>query len=203
MNNNFIFLKFFLLSAGIHAMILSIFSFYESSKELAETNVIYFDLVNYQDSSSKKNKNIYIKVEKNEKKYREDKVLKKIYKKEYILKKVDEQSENSQFENAEIIAELKAANDNQLIDNIEKVKLKHSYKSLNIKFTPRDNYSEKNKIINQENSKKKNRAFYKIGTLNNPHPKYPLIARKKGWEGRIVLQVKVDNKGIVEKIEIL
>ena len=203
MNNNFIFLKFFLLSAGIHVMILSIFSFYESSKKLAETNVIYFDLVNYQDSSSKKNKNINIKVEKNEKKYREDKVLKKIYKKEYILKKVDEKSENSQFENAEIIAELKAANGNQIIDNIETVKLKHSYKSSNIKFTPRDNYSEKNKIINQENSKKKNRAFYKIGTLNNPHPKYPLIARKKGWEGRIVLQVKVDNKGIVEKIEIL
>ena len=136
MNNNFIFLKFFLLSAGIHVMILSIFSFYESSKKLAETNVIYFDLVNYQDSSSKKNKNINIKVEKNEKKYREDKVLNKIYKKEYILKKVDEKSENSQFENAEIIAELKAANGNQIIDNIETVKLKHSYKSFKYKIYP-------------------------------------------------------------------
>ena len=31
------------------------------------------------------------------------------------------------------------------------------------------------------------KASYKFGTINNPHPPYPLIARKKGWEGKPLL----------------
>ena len=204
MNNNFIFLKFFLLSAGIHAMIITIFSFYESSRELAETNVIYFDLVNYQDLSSKKN--INIKVErnmKNEQRYSEDKVLKKIYKKEYVSKKANQKSKNSEFVNAKIRTSLNSTNENQLFDNKKKIKPEGSYKPSNLKITPQNFYSEENEIIAQEYYKKNNRAFYKMGTLNNPHPNYPLIARKKGWQGRIVLQVSVDSKGLVEKITIL
>tara|TARA_B100000524_G_scaffold197900_1_gene102794 strand:+ start:95 stop:811 length:717 start_codon:yes stop_codon:yes gene_type:complete len=193
MNNNFIFLKFFLLSTGIHLMILSIFSFYESSKELAEANVIYFDLVNHQDSSLKKNEKIHHK----------EKVIKKIYEKEHIPKDAEKNSENSQSVNTKIRTELKVANENQLIDNAEKIELKDSYNSSKQKTVPQNYYSEKNKIINQEDYKKKYGAFYKIGTLNNPHPKYPLIARKKGWQGRIILQVSVNNKGIVDNIEIL
>ena len=49
----------------------------------------------------------------------------------------------------------------------------------------------------------KSSATYKIGSEKNPHPTYPLIARKKGWEGRVVLQTDVDKQGNVKFIRIL
>ena len=49
----------------------------------------------------------------------------------------------------------------------------------------------------------KSSATYKIGSEKNPHPTYPLIARKKGWEGRVVLQTDVDKEGNVKFISIL
>ena len=49
----------------------------------------------------------------------------------------------------------------------------------------------------------KSSATYKIGSEKNPHPTYPLIARKKGWEGRVVLQTEVDKQGNVKFIRIL
>ena len=49
----------------------------------------------------------------------------------------------------------------------------------------------------------KSSATYKIGSEKNPHPTYPLIARKKGWEGRVVLQTDVDKQGNVKFVRIL
>ena len=49
----------------------------------------------------------------------------------------------------------------------------------------------------------KSSATYKIGSEKNPHPTYPLIARKKGWEGRVVLQTDVDKEGNVKFVRIL
>ncbi|MAI29395.1 MAG: hypothetical protein CMP38_04215 [Rickettsiales bacterium] len=49
----------------------------------------------------------------------------------------------------------------------------------------------------------KSSATYKIGSEKNPHPTYPLIARKKGWEGRVILQTDVDKKGNVKFVRIL
>mgnify|MGYP001498690066 FL=1 len=49
----------------------------------------------------------------------------------------------------------------------------------------------------------KSSATYKIGSEKNPHPAYPLIARKKGWEGRVVLQTDVDKQGNVKFVRIL
>ena len=75
------------------------------------------------------------------------------------------------------------------------------------------NKESKNKIMNpkfylhQKLSKvitpPKSSATYKIGSEKNPHPTYPLIARKKGWEGRVVLQTDVDKQGNVKFIRIL
>ena len=38
--------------------------------------------------------------------------------------------------------------------------------------------------------------------LSNPPPAYPLTARQKGLEGRVVLRVKVGDSGAVEKISV-
>ncbi len=38
-------------------------------------------------------------------------------------------------------------------------------------------------------------AQYRLGSAGNPKPKYPKIARKRGWQGRVVLSVHVDANG--------
>ena len=46
-------------------------------------------------------------------------------------------------------------------------------------------------------------ATYKIGSAKNPHPTYPLIARKKGWEGRVLIQAEIDRVGNVSEVKVL
>ena len=48
----------------------------------------------------------------------------------------------------------------------------------------------------------KSRAKYKIGTIENPHPEYPIIARKKGWQGRLLLAVHIDKNGNVLNVHV-
>ena len=57
--------------------------------------------------------------------------------------------------------------------------------------------------INKKNLITKSRAEFKIGSHDNPHPEYPLIARKKGWEGRVIIHADIDNTGKVTYIKIL
>ena len=37
---------------------------------------------------------------------------------------------------------------------------------------------------------------------HNPKPEYPSIARSRGWEGKVILRVKVNEKGKVESVEL-
>ena len=64
--------------------------------------------------------------------------------------------------------------------------------SFNIK--PYTNLTNKNKEISK--------AIYKIGSINNPHPPYPIIARKKGLQGKLILGVSVNNDGSVKNVSI-
>lgn len=52
----------------------------------------------------------------------------------------------------------------------------------------------------------KNNQFYKaqyqLGTKNNPSPPYPLLARKKGWEGTVILIVMVNEDGSVKEVNV-
>ena len=36
---------------------------------------------------------------------------------------------------------------------------------------------------------------FHLGSARNPLPRYPAIARRRGWEGRVVLRVEVDSDG--------
>ena len=71
-------------------------------------------------------------------------------------------------------------------------KQKKSSNSLNKK-------SKDNRISQNKNLSK---ALYKIGSINNPHPPYPLIARKKGFEGKLILEVLVNEDGSVRSTSI-
>ena len=53
--------------------------------------------------------------------------------------------------------------------------------------------------VNNED-KNLSKAIYKIGSINNPHPPYPIIARKKGLEGKLILKVSVNNDGSVKSV---
>ena len=59
-------------------------------------------------------------------------------------------------------------------------------------------------ILSKSPSKKifQSSASYRIGSENNPHPSYPLLARKKGWEGRVIIQANIDKKGNVKFIKV-
>lgn len=43
---------------------------------------------------------------------------------------------------------------------------------------------------------------YKLGSLNNPLPIYPKKARRKGWEGLVILSAIVHNNGHIKTLNI-
>ena len=82
--------------------------------------------------------------------------------------------------------------------NLEKENLNKESKN-KIKNPKFSSHQKLSKIVTPPKSS----ATYKIGSEENPHPTYPLIARKKGWEGRVILQTNVDKEGNVKYIRIL
>ena len=66
-----------------------------------------------------------------------------------------------------------------------------------------EEFSLKKRLSNSIPENSKSSAKYKIGTIQNPHPEYPLIARKKGWQGKLLLNVLVGKNGEVIDINIV
>ena len=81
----------------------------------------------------------------------------------------------------------------QLLGNSERQKNKRYEEELSLR--------KKSSNSIPENSKSS--AKYKIGTIKNPHPEYPMIARKKGWQGRLLLNVRVSENGDVISVNVL
>ena len=44
---------------------------------------------------------------------------------------------------------------------------------------------------------------FELGSLNNPEPSYPALARNRGWEGDVLIGVHVNADGSVKNLEIL
>ena len=65
-----------------------------------------------------------------------------------------------------------------------------------------ESFNKKNNASKIEKNKDLSKANYKIGSINNPHPPYPIIARKKGIEGKLILKVSVNNDGSVKHVSI-
>ena len=81
----------------------------------------------------------------------------------------------------------------QLLDHSDSQKNKRHQEELSLK--------KKSSNSIPENSKSS--AKYKIGTIQNPHPEYPMIARKKGWQGKLLLNVHVSKDGNVININVV
>ncbi len=67
----------------------------------------------------------------------------------------------------------------------------------------KNNNTSQDTTSNSMSKNVKTSAKYKIGSIKNPHPEYPMIARKKGWQGRLLLNVRVSEKGKVLNINIV
>jgi len=42
--------------------------------------------------------------------------------------------------------------------------------------------------------------IYQLGSKNNPLPSYPLIARKNGFEGKVLIEAQVSRQGRIKTI---
>ena len=91
------------------------------------------------------------------------------------------------------------------------------FKSSKLNYEKKNNDAEKN-LVKNENPEKTNsprtnlmddestqnvnlfKATYKIGSIKNPHPPYPIIARKKGLQGKLILKVSINNDGSVKNV---
>ena len=80
--------------------------------------------------------------------------------------------------------------------------LGHNKSQTNNKYE-KDLSFKKKKSSNSISRNTKSSAKYKIGTIKNPHPEYPMIARKKGWQGRLLLNVRVSKNGDVININVV
>jgi len=79
--------------------------------------------------------------------------------------------------------------------------LGHSESQKNKRYEEELSLKKKSSNSIPENSKSS--AKYKIGTIQNPHPEYPMIARKKGWQGRLLLNVHVSKDGNVINLNVV
>ena len=174
--------KYFATSLIIHSVIISYF-ITKNSTEKAETSMLITEVIKVIETSKSNDS-----------------------KKENIpIKNIKEK------ENLKINKQRELNLPSKLIPNPERISKKFNFSEI------KTNDLKKNSIINKSkrnitpldkkssykkinNDKELSHAHYKIGSINNPHPPYPIIARKKGIEGSLILNVSVNNDGSVSNV---
>ena len=184
-----IYLKGLILSLGLHATVLSFFFFNNNNFKKSESSMTEVIIVSSDESIPSEEKSDY------QKKIKVTSVdQKKIHD---VKKKFNNKNNNSQLKATIEPNTLKKKNhkeNNESKKNIFKELQAHE------DFTSKTTKS----ILSKSASKKifQSSASYRIGSENNPHPSYPLLARKKGWEGRVIIQANIDKKGNVKFIKV-
>ncbi len=189
---NITFLKCLIISFGFHAFAISLFLIDGKVFKKSETSMTEIIIV-----SSTENNNV--------KKKKTDK--REIIKTRNLKEKTTEKKnlispvENNANEFYRVSKATLTSNNNNKIDNslLENKSLKSSDN------TKKSANYEISKFLENQNTKSTfaSSATYKIGSAKNPHPAYPLIARKKGWEGRVLIQAEIDREGNVSGIKVL
>ena len=171
-------LKYFLISFGIHSFIIIFIFLFEKEFSKPKTDILEVEIL----SNNRIINKVLTKTEENEIRY------KTFIKHSELLK---------------------------IIDNTHNFTLKKKFNTKNLevqqKFSKDFNVfinnqnQEIGKTVNSTNSIKKvfSKATYKLGSKKNPHPPYPMIARKEGWQGKLILNVFVNKNGKVKNVELL
>ena len=180
--------KYLVVSLVIHSAVISSFLLFQKSSEEAETFMLVTEIIEIKEPDKLKD----IKKTDNHKT--------KAVKKTSIV-------ENSKVKAPDIEAVLKPKT-SPVTFKPSKAEIKQKtvdVKQARVKEKPRkSNDSPHKKSNDNKTSQNKNlsKAFYKIGSINNPHPPYPIIARKKGFEGKLILEVLVNEDGSVKSSSI-
>ena len=179
--------KYLVVSLVIHLAVISSFLLFQKSSEEAETSMLVTEIIQIKEPDKLKD-------------VKTDNHKTKVVKKTSIVKSSKVKAPDIQavlkpktspvtFKPGKVEFEQKTVDVKQA--SVEE-KPKKSSDSLNKKSN--DNRMSQNKNLSK--------ALYKIGSINNPHPPYPLIARKKGFEGKLILEVLVNEDGSVKSTTI-
>ena len=179
--------KYLVVSLVIHLAVISSFLLFQKSSEEAETSMLVTEIIQIKEPNKLKD-------------VKTDNHKTKVVKKTSIVKSSKVKAPDIQavlkpktspvtFKPGKVEFEQKTVDVKQA--SVEE-KPKKSSDSLNKKSN--DNRMSQNKNLSK--------ALYKIGSINNPHPPYPLIARKKGFEGKLILEVLVNEDGSVKSTSI-
>lgn len=186
--------KYFALSFIIHFTLISLLITYKNISEKAETTMLVTEIIKIKETNELKKE---ISELNNEKKT-SDSETKNIDKLNVKIKKSIEE----QFP-TKINSKLTNITEKLESDKLDNKKIKKNNKKDLIKNRETRAFnSPKNKQIDDESNQNKNlsRASYKIGSIKNPHPPYPIVARKKGLQGKLILRVSINNDGTVKNV---
>jgi TonB family protein len=194
-----IYLKGLILSLGLHATVLSFFYFNNNNFKKSESSMTEVIIVSSDESIPSDEKSDYqkkIKVTSVDQKKIHD--VKKKFNKPILESEIKLKNKNNSSQQKATIKPNALKKENHSENN----ESKNIFNELQVheEFTSK---TTKN-ILSKSASKKifQSSASYRIGLENNPHPSYPLLARKKGWEGRVIIQANIDKKGNVKFIKV-
>ena len=179
--------KYLVVSLVLHLAVISSFLLFQKSSEEAETFMLVTEIIQIEEPDKLKD-------------IKTDNHKTKVVKKTSIVK-------SSKVKAPDIQAVLKPKT-SPITFKPGKVEFEQKtvdVKQVSVEEKPKKNSDSLNKKSNDNRmSQNKNlsKALYKIGSINNPHPPYPLIARKKGFEGKLILEVLVNEDGSVKSTSI-
>ena len=179
--------KYLVVSLVIHLAVISSFLLFQKSSEEAETFMLVTEIIQIKEPDKLKD-------------VKTDNHKTKVVKKTSIV-----QSSKVKAPDIQAVLKPKTSLVNFKPDKAKFEKKTVDGKQASVEEKPKKSSDSLNKKSNDNRmSQNKNlsKALYKIGSINNPHPPYPLIARKKGFEGKLILEVLVNEDGSVKSTSI-
>ena len=179
--------KYLVVSLVLHLAVISSFLLFQKSSEEAETFMLVTKIIQIKEPDKLKD-------------VKTDNHKTKVVKKTSIV-----QSSKVKAPDIQAVLKPKTSPVTFKPDKIEFKQKTVDVKQASVEEKPKKSSDSLNKKSNDNRmSQNKNlsKALYKIGSINNPHPPYPLIARKKGFEGKLILEVLVNEDGSVKSTSI-
>ena len=179
--------KYLVVSLVIHLAVISSFLLFQKSSEEAETFMLVTEIIQIKEPDKLKD-------------VKTDNHKTKVVKKTSIV-----QSSKVKAPDIQAVLKPKTSPVTFKPGKVEFEQKTVDVKQASVEEKPKKSSDSLNKKSNDNRmSQNKNlsKALYKIGSINNPHPPYPLIARKKGFEGKLILEVLVNEDGSVKSTSI-
>ena len=179
--------KYLVVSLVIHLAVISSFLLFQKSSEEAESSMLVTEIIQIKEPDKLKD-------------VKTDNHKTKVVKKTSIV-----QSSKVKAPDIQAVLKPKTSPVTFKPGKVEFEQKTVDVKQASVEEKPKKSSDSLNKKSNDNRmSQNKNlsKALYKIGSINNPHPPYPLIARKKGFEGKLILEVLVNEDGSVKSTSI-